>query len=157
MNVEQLMSKNVKACTPNDTLEAAARIMWEHDCGAVPVVDGEGRCVAMVTDRDICMAGYTQGMQYWQIPVSVAASKTLFSVRPDDSMVKAEEMMRVHQVRRLPVIDAAGKLVGLLSLTDLARHAGRRSDDVASEEVSRTLFAICQRHHPASVTSERPT
>ena len=48
MNVEQLMSKNVKICTPNDTLEVAARIMWENDCGVVPIVDQEGRAVGMI-------------------------------------------------------------------------------------------------------------
>ena len=150
MNVDQLMSRNVKTCTPNDTLEIAARIMWENDCGVVPVVDSDGRAVGMITDRDVCMAGFTQGLQYWQIPVSTAVSKTLFSVQPDDSLHKAEEIMRARQVRRLAVTSTDGKLLGILSLNDLARHAGHRADDLGTEEVARTLSAIGQSPRPAS-------
>ncbi|HSQ65940.1 MAG TPA: CBS domain-containing protein [Polyangiaceae bacterium] len=139
MNVEQLMSRNVKTCTPNDTLELAARIMWENDCGIVPVVDEAGRVVAMLTDRDVCMAGYTQGLQYWQIPVAVAASKLVFSVRPTDSLQQAEELMRTQQVRRLAVTNERGQLVGVLSLGDLAR---RHPDDVSSDELARTLRGV---------------
>ncbi len=153
MNVDQLMTRNIKTCMPNDTLEVAARIMWENDCGVVPVVDAEGRCVAMITDRDICMAGFTQGLQYGQIPVSTAASKTLFSIRPNDSLQKAEELMRTRQVRRLAVLDDAGKPLGILSLNDLARHAGRRSDDLGTDEVAKTLSAICQRPRPATASA----
>lgn len=144
MNVDQLMSRNIKTCSPNETLEVAARIMWENDCGVLPVVDADGRCVGMVTDRDICMAGFTQGLQFWQIPVSVAASKTVFSVKPTDSLQTAEEMMRTRKVRRLAVMNDSGELVGVLSLNDLARHAGVRADDLAADEVARTLSAVCQ-------------
>ena len=150
MNVEQLMSKNVKTCSAYDTLELAARIMWENDCGAVPIVDTDDRPIGMITDRDICMAGYTQGMQYWQIPVATAASKTIFSVHPSDSLQTAEEMMRAHQVRRLVVTNDRGQLVGILSLGDLARHAGRRADDVSVDEVAQTLSGVCLRKPEAA-------
>jgi CBS domain-containing protein len=129
----------------NDMLEAPARIMWENDCGVVPVVDEEGRAVGMITDRDICMAGYTQGRQLWQIPVSVAASKALVAVRPTESLQRAEEIMRTHQVRRLAVTDGDGRLLGVLSLNDLAVHAGRRDGDLGLDEVAKTLSAICHR------------
>jgi len=151
MKVDQVMTKNVKTCSMNDTLEVAARIMWENDCGVVPIVDSNGHAIGMVTDRDICMAGLTQGMQYWQIPVSVAASKTLVNVRPDASVRKAEEMMRSHQVRRLAVTDDGGKLLGLVALNDLAVRAGRTADDLGLGEVGKTLAAIGRRpRHPAA-------
>ncbi len=150
MNVEQLMSRNVKTCFPHDTLEIAARSMWENDCGVLPVVDLEGRPVGMITDRDICIAGYTQGVPLWEIPVSVAASKTLFSVRPTDSVQAAAEIMRTRQVRRLPVTDGEGKLVGLLSLNDLAVHSGHRAEDLPGDEIARTLSGICHHGHAAS-------
>jgi CBS domain-containing protein len=150
MNVDHLMNRNVKTCSPNDTLEMAARLMWENDCGVVPVVDLEGHAVGMITDRDICMAGFTQGLQYWQIPVSIAASKCVFAVRPDDSLEKAEEIMRTRRVRRLAVTTEDGRVVGVLSLSDLARHAGRRADDLSSDEIAKTLFAICQHASPAA-------
>ena len=138
MNVEQLMTKNVKTCTANDTLELAARLMWENDCGSVPVVDDDRRVVGMITDRDVCMAGYTQGLQYWQIPVAVAASKLVFAVRPTDSVQQAEELMRTQQVRRVAVTNERGQLVGVLSLGDLARHP----DDIPGEELARTLRGV---------------
>jgi CBS domain-containing protein len=155
MNADQLMTKNVKTCSMNDTLEVAARIMWENDCGVVPIVDQDGRAVGMITDRDICMAGFTQGLQYWQIPVSVAASKTLLAIRPTDSLQNAEEIMRARQVRRLAVTDDSGKLLGVLSLNDLARHAGRRADDLGLDEVTKTLSAICQRPRPSSAVATK--
>jgi CBS domain-containing protein len=154
MNVEKLMSRNVKTCAPNDSLEVAARIMWENDCGIVPVVEAEGRVVGMITDRDICMAGFTQGRPYAQIAVSSAASKVVHAVRPIDSLQKAEETMRANRVRRLAVTDDQGKLVGLLSLNDLALHAGQRADDLSTDEVARTLSAVCQ--HGTGAASAAP-
>ncbi len=148
MNVDQLMSKNIHTCSANDTLEVAARIMWDNNCGVVPVVDQDGRAIGMVTDRDICMAGFTQGLQFWQIPVAIAASKTVFTVHPDDSLEKAEEIMRARQVRRLAVIDDADRVVGVLSLNDLALHVGRRPGDVGADELAMTLSAICRRPRP---------
>ena len=147
------MNRNVKTCSPNDTLEVAARIMWENDCGVVPVVDGDGRAVGMITDRDICMAGFTKGLQYWQIPVSSAASKVLYAIKPTDPLQSAEDIMRTRQVRRLAVTDDSGKIVGILSLNDLARHAGCRADDLGTDEVARTLAAVCQRPRPAGAPS----
>lgn len=82
--------------------------MWENDCGVVPVVDQGGRASGMVTDRDICIAGLTQGLQYWQIPVSTAASKNVYAVRPTDSLQTAEEMMRFSSRQpRTAVVPAA--------------------------------------------------
>ena len=153
MNVDQLMNRNIKTCSMNDTLEVAARIMWENDCGIVPIIDGEGRAVGMITDRDICMSGFTQNLPYSQIPVAVAASKTIFCVHPSDSLQNAEEIMRARQVRRLAVTDDDGKIIGILSLNDLARHAGRRADDLGTDEVAKTLSAICQRPRPTTSLS----
>ena len=119
--------------------------MWEHDCGVVPVVDAEERVLAMLTDRDVCMAAFTQGKPLAELPVSIAASKRVFWVHPHDSVETAERLMRKQQIRRLPVVDERGRLVGLLSLNDLARHAGGRDDDLSTREISQTLGAICPR------------
>ena len=79
----------------------------------------------MLTDRDICMAAYTQGRPLGEMQVSSAMSRQLFSCRPEDSLAKAEEIMRTNRIRRLPVIDADRHLVGILSLDDIAREATR--------------------------------
>ena len=148
MKVEDLMTTDVGACRPFDSVDRSAKIMWERDCGAVPVVDQEGRVIAMLTDRDICMAALTQGRRLGEIHVSSAMSRRLWSCRPKDDLKEAEKVMRAHQVRRLPVVDAERKLVGVLSISDLARAAvsskGTRAKKkpVAASDVGETLGAI---------------
>ncbi len=80
MNVSDLMTTAVKSCVIGDSLQRAAQLMWENDCGVVPVLDGEGRVVGMITDRDICMAAYTHGQALWQLPVSGAMAKQVHGV-----------------------------------------------------------------------------
>jgi CBS domain-containing protein len=149
MKVEQLMTQNVYACGPHDSLNTAAQMMWEHDCGCVPVVDADGRVVGVVTDRDVCMAAYTQGQTLCMIPVGRAMSKQIHTCSPDDTLTAAEAVMKAEQVRRLPVVDAQHRLVGILSLNDIARHAaherrGRGKRAIAADEVVQTLGAICE-------------
>jgi len=67
--------------------------MWENDCGCVPVVDRAARLIAMLTDRDICMAAYTRGGTLKDIRVSAAMSSELFACRPDDDLLVAQKMM----------------------------------------------------------------
>lgn len=121
--VAQVMTRKVHTCRRGDTLHRAARLMWDHDCGAVPIVDERGHTVGMITDRDICMAVYIQGRPLWAIPVTVAASSHLHAVRPDASLDEARHLMARHRVRRLPVLDLGGNLVGIVSLGDLVRNA----------------------------------
>jgi CBS domain-containing protein len=146
MKVEELMTTDVGACRPFDSVDRGAKVMWERDCGAVPVVDQEGRVIAMLTDRDICMAALTQGKPLGEIHVSSAMSRKLWSCRPSDDVKDAEQTMRAHQVRRLPVVDSDGKLVGLLSISDLARAAvtakGSKKKPVGASDVGKTLGAI---------------
>jgi CBS domain-containing protein len=128
MKIEQLMTRTVRACRHDDPLTAAARIMWEADCGCVPVLaagNGAERVVGMITDRDICMAAYTQGRPLSQIPVSSAMADGVFSCRTSDSLATALRVMETNQVRRLPVLDAADHLIGMIAFADLAREAKR--------------------------------
>jgi|SoiMethySBSTD1v2_1073268.scaffolds.fasta_scaffold19929_10 CBS domain-containing protein len=120
MLVKDIMTADVRSCRPHDSLQFAAGLMWEADCGCVPVVDDERRVVGIITDRDICMAAFTQNMPLWQSRVESAMARKVACVGADDSPVLAEEAMQRLQVRRLPVVDRAGTLVGLLSLADLA-------------------------------------
>jgi CBS domain-containing protein len=125
MRVAQLMSQPVFTCSVNDSLNDAARLMWEHDCGAVPVVDGDGKVVGIVTDRDVCMAAYTQGERLGVLPVVSAMAKQVFCCRPDDSLEKAQAVMGEQQIRRLPVVDAENRPLGMLSLNDLSQEVVR--------------------------------
>lgn len=128
MRVEQLMTKDVSSCDVEDHLNAAAMIMWRRDCGAVPVVANAegGRVVAMITDRDLCMAAYTTGRALADLHVYDAMSRELQSCKPGDTLEDAEAIMQRAQVRRIPVVDDAGNLAGILSLADIARAAARQ-------------------------------
>lgn len=141
MTVKDVMVETVKCCAAGDTLNRAAQLMWENDCGCVPVVDGDSRVIGMLTDRDICMAAYTQGATLNGIQVSSVMSREVFTCRSRDTLLVAQRAMREHRVRRLPVTDREGKLVGILSLNDIARAVARSAAGKA--QVATTMVAIC--------------
>jgi CBS domain-containing protein len=148
MRVEQIMSRDVAICTADDSLARAARIMWDRDCGCVPVVEpsnAEQRVVGMITDRDVCMAALHQRGSLEEITVSSAMSRQVFSCRPDDPVEIAVKILQEQQVHRLPVI-ADERLVGILSLADVAREAQREHAagirEVSDFEVAEAVEAI---------------
>lgn len=139
---ESLMTLDTQACQAEDSLHRAAQLMWENDCGSVPVVDSDRRVIGMITDRDICMAAFTQGGDLHAHPVSSAMSPQVYGCSPDDSVSVAEHLMREQQIRRIPVVND-GRLVGMLSLNDIALGAADPHNDLLFEEVGRTLASIC--------------
>lgn len=157
MQVEELMNRHVLTCRTDHPLDCAARIMWEQDCGIVPVVDDLGRVIGVLTDRDICMAAYTQGRRIQEIKAFSVMSKRVHTCNASDSIERAEQIMREHRLRRLPVTDAAGRLVGLLSLSDIARHlhliGTTATRGLDPQGVSLTLEAVSQPHQHASGAS----
>jgi CBS domain-containing protein len=147
MKVQELMTRDVASCNAADNLSAPARIMWERDCGVVPVLDDERRLVGVVTDRDLAMAAYTQSRPLHEIRTSTAMSKELHVCRGEDSIDAAQETMRREQVRRLPVVDSARRLVGILALNDIACHAAGQTSahsDVTLQQVGATLGRLCE-------------
>jgi CBS domain-containing protein len=155
-HVEQLMSRVVGTCRPDDRLDAAAQIMWERDCGVVPVTTiedgGAERVVGIVTDRDVCMAAYTQGRRLAEVPVSVAMSHDVRTCRPSDSIRTALRLMAAGQLRRLPVVDEASHLVGILSFADVAREEARSQAMVPVDDLAKTVEALAApRHHEIMV------
>jgi len=105
--------------------------------------------VGIITDRDVCMAACTSGKSLRELPVEEAMSRELWSVTEHDSLGAAEALMQKKGVRRLPVLDADRRLVGIISLHDLAKEAVRQKSaivhQVSDEEVGRTLAGICER------------
>jgi CBS-domain-containing membrane protein len=148
MKVEQIMTKRVATCTPGDTLNEAARIMWEHDCGVVPIIeDGlTRRVVGIVTDRDACMAAYTRGQPLSGIRVGEVMCTDVASCRGSEDVHEAEQTMQRAQVHRLPVVDDADQLLGIISLADIARETSRgigsRRQEVTATELGETIKAI---------------
>jgi len=147
MRVKDIMTSNASCVRASDSLSAAAKLMWDCDCGAVPVIDESSKVIGMITDRDICMSCWTQDRSPGALQVSQSMSRELYCCSPDDNLASAENTMRSKQVRRLPVTDAQGRLAGIISLADLVKHTesgnGKRQDVVA-QEVASTLAGICQ-------------
>jgi CBS domain-containing protein len=124
MRVRDVMTTNPRTVSPDDTVQAAARIMQTEDTGAVPVVKN-GRVLAVVTDRDITVRVVAEGAPLTR-RVSEVASSTVICATPDMSTREASDLMAEHQIRRLPVVDN-GSLVGIVSIGDLAVKEGNDS------------------------------
>lgn len=156
------MTQNPKTCGPGDTLDRAAKLMWENNCGSIPVVDECQRPMGMITDRDICMCAYTQGLPLAALRVSTAMSRTVVLCSPGETLANAEKRMRQYRIRRLPVVGADGGIVGVVSLDDIACEAereevaGNERRSVTDREIAATLAAICSRHAevPVAVGAE---
>ncbi len=125
MRVKDLMTQPASTCNVRDTANIAAKMMWEHDCGIVPVVDDDGKLVGVVTDRDICMAAYFQGRRLAEIPIEAFMTREPSSCQADDAVPDAQRLMTDRQIHRVPVIDPQGMPIGILSLSDLAREVVR--------------------------------
>jgi CBS domain-containing protein len=152
MKVKDLMTTNVKSCREYSTLNSAAQMMWDHDIGCVPIVDHDNRVIGMLTDRDVCMSAYLQGAALTAASVTSAMSKELFSCHPDDDLASVERLMRDKQIRRVPVVDAGGRLTGIVSLNDIAREAAQGSErkrprEVSDAEVTSTIASVCAPRH----------
>ncbi len=158
MDVRTIMTTPATCCRPSDPLNAAAQIMWEQDCGAVPVVADDGGIAGIVTDRDICMAAYTQGAALNSVPVSCAMANQVFSCRGTDSLETAERLMSDNQIRRLPVVDDDNRPIGMLSLSDIARYAASvRKRNGLDREVTQTLAAISAPRAQETLPPRQPT
>jgi CBS domain-containing protein len=146
MQVREIMTGEVKSCRPETNLAQAATIMWEEDCGCVPVIDEEGRAIGMITDRDICMAVATKLRAAPDISVGEIMSGRVHACAPDDDVTQALGIMSREKLRRLPVLDADGMLAGLLSFNDVVLHAkkGGGKKHVSHKEVMATLKSLCE-------------
>lgn len=158
MKISEVMSRSPRACRDTETLDCAARVMWEHDCGFVPVLNERGAVVGTVTDRDLCMAVWTQGKLMHQLVLGQVARHPVFTVHETDSVEAAELLMLRKQIRRLPVLDVDGKVVGVLSLSDLARRLdgvgpNSRPGAISRESVAQTLAGICRPHAGAALVA----
>jgi CBS domain-containing protein len=160
MKVEECMTSTVFSCRPDTTLEQAARLMWEHDCGVLPVIDDQDRVVALVTDRDVCMGAYTQGKTLAEVPVANSMSRTVVSCHPQDAVEQGIRLMADQQVRRLPVLDASGKLLGMLSLSDVFRRVvavrEHRLRSNLCAKLAEAMAATCERRGACDVLAPTP-
>jgi CBS domain-containing protein len=160
MKVEEICTREPKSCTPETSAAEAADLMYETDCGALPVVDESGRVIGIVTDRDLSLALALTGRAATDLPVRTLLHPTLHTCRASDEVRDALRTMRLYKIRRLPVVDGAGVLRGMLSFSDLVRAA--RPDaiagpaEIAHEDLVLALQALCARR-PASAPASQTT
>jgi CBS domain-containing protein len=136
----------VKTVSSDTDLAVVARLMWEGDCGAVPVVTDDRKVIGMITDRDICIAAATRSKPPAEIRVGevISTNHGVHAVKPDDDVRVALRTMRKHKVRRLPVVDREQRLAGIVSINDLAINASPSlPDSVPAQEFLETFQAIC--------------
>jgi CBS domain-containing protein len=139
MRVSLIMTPDPACCTPESTARDAATLIKEHDCGSIPVVENRDkrRLVGTVTDRDLAIRGLANGRGP-DTPVRELMTYDPITSSPDDEVEIVREVMVSQQVRRVPVVDADGALVGIVAQADLAREDGAASD----QEVGRIVEAI---------------
>src|SRR5437870_6460998 len=127
MQVEEIMTTNPACCTPESSLVEATRLMIDYDCGEIPVVGDLKSCmpVGVITDRDIVCRTIGKGLNPLEMQVSDCMSTPLVSVQPNNLLDECYRILEENQIRRVPVVDAAGKCVGIVSLADIARNVSK--------------------------------
>jgi CBS-domain-containing membrane protein len=154
MKAESWMTREVRTCRPETSMNEAAHLMWSTDCGVLPVVDDDQRVVGMITDRDMCMGAYLQGRPLKDMNVADSMSRTVHACQAADTIEQVIRRMADNQVRRVPVLDARGKLAGILSLNDIARRVVAMEERERVRLVPRLVEAqasICETRECASV------
>jgi CBS domain-containing protein len=139
VRVSDIMTPDPACCTPESTAREAALLMKEHDCGLIPVVESgqSRRLVGTVTDRDIAVRGVASGKSP-EVAVRELMTPRPVSAGPDDEVEVVREVMVAQLVRRVPVVDRDGMVLGIVSQADLARKEGAASD----QEVGRIVEAV---------------
>lgn len=156
MKVKELMSTELVVCTPEDDLGHAAWLMWQHDRGFLPVVErASGKVVGTLTDRDACMATCIRGEPLSRIPVSAAMARRPVTCSESDDPGRVLDTLAKEQLHRLPVVDAEQRLIGVVTLNDVAR-AKSIAKAVGIEKVGRTLAAIAKPRSAATPRADTP-
>lgn len=144
MKIRDVMTKRTVFCQPDTTLSAAAESMWKSGCGFLPVIGEGGNVIGVITDRDISIALGSRSSRPSEVKVQDVMGPKLFTCTAEDSVHTALRTMQVEGLRRLPVIDSEGALVGVISIDDLALQAREqtRRADICYEDVEDTYKAI---------------
>ena len=139
MKVKDIMTVDPVCCTPSTGLQEVAKLMVDHDCGCIPVVDGESTKmpVGMITDRDITCRVVAQGKNPLEMTARDAMTSTVLSVTPNTSLNDCLALMEEGQVRRIAVVDENGAVCGIVAQADIAEKAGEHATAEVVQEVSR--------------------
>lgn len=148
MKVKEIMTPHAKSIWLTESLADAAQIMWDNDCGVLPIIKDGRKVIGMITDRDICMALAMRDQNPSCVSVEEVMTGQVYSVDAEDEVGLALQAMQEHRIRRLPVVNADGELEGILSMNDVVLNAkAKGTDGIGYGDVIKTYHAICE--HPA--------
>lgn len=144
MLVKEIMSRDVVWCTPSDTAQAAAKMMKDRGVGALPVVsDAVGRKLeGIVTDRDLCCAVVAGAKLAEATRIADVMTRNPVTCTSENTLEDCESLMQKHQVRRIPVIDAQGRCIGMVAQADIALHAPEGVVAKTLAEISKSLRTV---------------
>ena len=152
MKVKDIMTDTPCYCMPETNLGSATELMWNANCGCLPVLSADGKVSGVVTDRDICVALGTRNRVAGDVTVGEVMSDKLYSCAPEDEIHLALQTFRDAKVRRLLVVGRDGSLVGVLSMDDILLRAEPmglgKEPELSTDEVVRTFRWITQRRTP---------
>jgi CBS domain-containing protein len=158
MRVKEVMMGTPYYCQPDTNLGSATELMWNANCGFLPVQASDRKVMGVITDRDICIALGTRSRLAGDVLVGEVMSGKLCSCAPDDEIHVALQTMKEGRVRRLPVVAKDGFLVGVISMDDILLRTEPMSlgkePELSSDEVVRTYRAITQRQVPQVVAQK---
>jgi CBS domain-containing protein len=135
-SIRDFMTQDPRSVESSSSVVEAARLMREVDAGIIPVVEGE-KLVGAVTDRDIAIRVVAEGKSPESTTVGEIASRELVTIDPQQDLDEALRLMARHQVRRLPVVEEDGKLVGIVAQADIARNASDTQTGDLVEDISK--------------------
>jgi CBS domain-containing protein len=141
MQVKDIMTPAPNCCTRDTSLTDVARLMATQDCGAIPVVEGGGKLVGIITDRDIVCRTLADGKDPFQMAAGDCMSMTVATVTPESSVEECARLMQQHQIRRVPVVDRNGRCCGMVAQADLARKAPERQTAQTVRQVSQPAMS----------------
>lgn len=159
MKIEDVMTRRVVAARADTDLNHVARLMWDNDCGSVPVVDAEDKLVGIVTDRDVCMSANFSGRALRELRAAGCMAGTVVTCMASDSPQGVARLMGAKRIRRVPVVDEGGRLIGLVSVGDLvcaAANAPAKERKAIQAALVEALTAICARSAREEVAPAPP-
>jgi CBS domain-containing protein len=152
LTVKDAMMETPYYCQPENNLGSATELMWNANCGFLPVQSTNGKVIGVITDRDICIALGTRNRPAAEVNVGEVMSGKLYTCAPDDDIHTALQTMKEAKIRRLPVMSENGTLVGVLSTDDILFRAETPSPgkepELSTDEVARTFRSIAERGDP---------
>lgn len=151
MKIKDVMSPSPEACRPDDNLATAAALLWKANCGVLPVTDHSGRIAGIITDRDVCIALGTRNARASDVLIGSVMRTTVQTCEPEEDVLTALARMSEWRVRRLPVVDGAGRLAGMFSLNDAVLAASPARGGVRPGAVLDAFKAVCAHELPVAL------